>query len=408
MKILMVNKFLHPNGGSETYLFKTGEQLTRMGHEVQYFGMEHPGRIVGNHVQSYTAPMDFHTGKLQKILYPFKIIYSLEARKKIREVLYDFCPDIIHLNNFNFQLTPSIIYEIRHFGRVRGKRIGIVYTAHDYQWICPNHMLQIPKNGELCTRCVGGKYGNCTKYKCIHNSKLKSLLGTMEAQLYKWLKTYRLVDVILCPSQFMEKMLISNPALKGRTVMMHNFIDGEGAVKDEQEEKKGGDYVLYFGRYAEEKGIRTLAEVCRMLPDIPFVCAGSGPLEDELRAIPNISMKGFLKGKELQEVIKNARFVVFPSQWYENCPFSVMEAQMYGTPVLGADIGGTAELIWAGVTGELFESGNVQALKNKISRLWQQEELCREYAKNCRSLPFDHLEEYCHKLLKIYGELEHV
>ncbi len=76
MKILMVNKFLYPNGGSETYIFELGKQLKRMGHSVQYFGMEHERRIVGNHVDSYTSNMDFHTGGLGKIAYPFKIIYS--------------------------------------------------------------------------------------------------------------------------------------------------------------------------------------------------------------------------------------------------------------------------------------------------------------------------------------------
>ena len=115
MKILIVNKFLYPNGGSETYIFKIGRQLQEMGHEVQYFGMEHEGRIVGNRAESYTSNLDFHTGKLQKFLYPLKIIYSAEARKKIRRVLEDFDPDAVHLNNFNFQLTPSILYEIRKY-----------------------------------------------------------------------------------------------------------------------------------------------------------------------------------------------------------------------------------------------------------------------------------------------------
>lgn len=82
MKVLIVNKFLYPNGGSETYIFKTGEELQKKGHEVQYFGMEHTNRIVGNHAECYTTNMDFHTNKLTKVLYPFKIIYSAEARKK--------------------------------------------------------------------------------------------------------------------------------------------------------------------------------------------------------------------------------------------------------------------------------------------------------------------------------------
>lgn len=121
MKVLIVNKFLYPNGGSETYIFRLGEELQRQGHEVQFFGMEHEGRIVGNHAEAYTSDIDFHTGKIKKLLYPFKIIYSLEARGKIRKVLLDFRPDVVHLNNFNFQLTPSIIYEINKFGRKSGK-----------------------------------------------------------------------------------------------------------------------------------------------------------------------------------------------------------------------------------------------------------------------------------------------
>ena len=88
MKILIVNKFLHPNGGSETYIFKLGEALIKNGHEVQYFGMEHEGRCVGNSVNAYTSDMDFHGGNpLKKLTYSFKTIYSTEARKKIRLVL---------------------------------------------------------------------------------------------------------------------------------------------------------------------------------------------------------------------------------------------------------------------------------------------------------------------------------
>lgn len=163
MKILIVNKFLYPNGGSETYIFKIGQQLQSMGHEVQYFGMEHEKRIVGNHAESYTSNMDFHTGKLQKLLYPFKILYSKEARRKIGTVLEDFQPDVVHLNNFNFQLTPSILYEIKKFAKKQNRKISIVYTAHDYQWVCPNHMLYIPHRQEVCKKCPAENLSNAPK-----------------------------------------------------------------------------------------------------------------------------------------------------------------------------------------------------------------------------------------------------
>ena len=150
MKILMINKFLHPNGGSETYIIKLGKALEEQGHQVQYFGMEHPDRILGNQVNAYTTNMDFHGGSLlSKLTYPIKTIYSHEARRKIRLVLEDFQPDVCHLNNFNYQLTPSIILEIRKWEKHSGHRCKIVFTAHDSQLVCPNHLMKNPNTNEL-------------------------------------------------------------------------------------------------------------------------------------------------------------------------------------------------------------------------------------------------------------------
>lgn len=421
MKILMVNKFLYPNGGSETYIFKLGEQLQKEGHEVQYFGMEHEGRIVGNHAECYTSNMDFHTGKLQKLLYPFRIIYSREARKKITVVLRDFQPDVVHLNNINFQLTPSVIYAVRDYEKKSGRKIKIVFTAHDYQWVCPNHMMRIPSTGEICFACRGGNFMQCTKNRCIHDSKIKSLIGTIEAKLYDRRKTYGMVDAIICPSEFMKKQLDTNPVLAEKTVMLHNFIDARADemlagsqdetvsgkqpedIQDQQIDKK--DYVVYFGRFSEEKGTRTLLEACKALPKIPFIFAGTGPLEEQVNQVANVENRGFVTGDALRKLIAGARFSVYPSEWYENCPFSVMESQMYGTPVLASDLGGAPELVQAGKTGELFRGGDVEELTEHIRDLWDQPELCREYSENCKNINFDTVETYCGKIVKIYKDL---
>lgn len=402
MKVLMVNKFLYPNGGSETYIFKLGEQLQKEGNEVQYFGMEHEGRIVGNHAECYTSSMDFHTGKLQKLLYPFRIIYSGEAKRKLSVVLKDFNPDVVHLNNINFQLTPSVIYAVRNYEKRYGKRIKIVYTAHDYQWVCPNHMMRIPATGEICFACRDGNFMQCTKNLCIHDSKVKSLLGTIEAMFYDKRKTYAMVDTIICPSEFIKKQLDTNPVLAEKTIMMHNFIDAaETALKlSNQEHKK--DYVVYFGRFSEEKGTRTLLEACKALPQIPFIFAGTGPLEELVNQVGNVENQGFVTGDALRKLIAEARFSVYPSEWYENCPFSIMESQMYGTPVLASDLGGAPELVQAGITGELFRGGDVEELTEHIRDLWNNPELCRKYSENCKDINFDTVEVYCGKMLEIY------
>lgn len=398
MKVLMINKFLYPNGGSETYIFKIGEYLQKHGHEVQYFGMEHEGCCVGNRVNAYTSDMDFHGGsKLAKLTYPLKTIYSKEARVQIRKVLDDFKPDVCHLNNFNYQLTPSMVLEIVKWRKESRHKCKIVFTAHDYQLVCPNHMLNNPNTHKNCKKCLGGHFLNCTKGKCIHGSTAKSFIGTLEAEFWKLNGAYKYIDTMICCSKFMKTKLDTNPLFAKKTVAMHNFID-----KVEWKETPKKDYVLYFGRFSEEKGIATLIKVCKELPDIPFVFAGTGPLEASIKGIDNIQNVGFQKGEALEELIREARFSIYPSEWYENCPFSVMESQMYGTPVLGAKIGGIPELIQVGKTGELFKSGSAEDLKKKIQKLWNQKELTEQYSKNCENISFDTIDEYCEKLLKIY------
>ena len=397
MKILMINKFLHPNGGSETYIFKLGAYLQSMGHEVQYFGMEHEGRCVGNRVNAYTSDMDFHGGsKLSKLTYPLKTIYSSEARKKLRLVLEDFQPEVCHLNNFNYQLTPSTLLEIAKWKK-EGHPCRVIFTAHDYQLVCPNHMCNNPNTGENCEKCLGGHFGNCTKGKCIHGSLAKSAVGTLEAMLWNGCGVYKNIDVMICCSEFLKTKMDCNPLFAGKTLALHNFVD-----KVERKETEKQDYVLYFGRFSREKGIDTLLKVCKALPDIPFVFAGTGPLEGEIAGVPNIKNVGFQRGQALENLIRQARFSVYPSQWYENCPFSVMESQLYGTPVLGADIGGIPELIEVGKTGELFESGNAAQLEEKIRTLWEDRELTDRYSENCAHLRFDDVAAYTEKLLKLY------
>lgn len=398
MRILMVNKFLYPNGGSETYIFKLGEYLQKQGHEVQYFGMEHEGRCVGNKANSYTSDMDFHSGsKLSKLTYPLKTIYSIEARKKIRLVLDDFKPDAVHLNNFNYQLTPSIILEIVKWREEEKRKCKIIYTAHDYQLLCPNHQLHNPNTHENCEKCLGGHFINCAKNRCIHGSMAKSIVGTMEAYFWKWRGVYQYIDTIICPSEFMKKKMDTNPLFAEKTVVIHNFVD-----KVERRDVKKKNYILYLGRFSEEKGISTLLKVCKELPEIPFVFAGAGPLEADVNRISNIKNVGFQNGEALEILIREARFSICPSECYENCSFSVLESQMYGTPVLGANIGGIPELIKAGKSGELFESGNSEELKRKIQKLWESREITDTYAKNCEQVSFDTTEEYCEKLIKIY------
>lgn len=393
MKILMVNKFLYPNGGSETYMLKLGEYLISQGHDVQYFGMEDVRNVVGNHAGSYTSNMNFHGRSLARLVYPFKIIYSVDARKKIRNVLEDFKPEVVHLNNINFQLTPSIIYEIKK------KHIPIFQTIHDPQIVCPNHRLYIEAKETICEKCISGDYTNCIRNKCIDKSLIKSFIAMVESYLYHFLKTYNKVDRYICPSKFMADKLIEGGISPSKIEVLYNFSD---KVEVLGKHKLKGKYALYFGRISIEKGIKTLIQVCKELPEIKFIFAGSGLLIDSLSGIENIEFVGFKKGKELHELINNATFTIYPSEWYENCPFSIIESQAYGTPVIGANIGGIPELIVHNHTGLIFESGNKKQLKKAIQRIYSDDELRNQMIQNCLSKKSNPIDIYADVLVSKY------
>lgn len=407
MKILLVNKFLYPRGGAETYLIKLGAHLTERGHEVQYFGMSHPKNTVGNAWNIETAPMDFHDGSsmTEKLSYPFKIIRSKEANRKMRTLLHAFSPDVVHVNNFNYQLTPSILEAAEAYRTEKNSQMRILYTAHDSQLVCPGHLLYNAEQHTVCEACLGGHYGYCIKNRCIHGSVLRSALGTYEARYWKRRNIYRVFDAILCPSAFMKRILDTDPLLRGRTVVLRNFVERRQPPVSNSIQIQGeplpSSYVLYFGRYAEEKGIRTLIRVCTSCKDIPFVFAGDGPLAPLLSDIPNVRNVGFLDGEALGRVIAGAAFTVCPSECNENCPFSVMESIMAGVPVLGAMRGGIPELIEEGKTGWLFEAGNAAALQARIRQLWDDgiPDTCH---KACKAAQFDDLSLYGEKLLAIY------
>ena len=398
MRILLVNKFLYPKGGAETYTFQLGETLTRFGHEVQYFGLANPENTVGNAAGSYVSDMDFGTGVRHNLAAPFRIIYSAEARRKMMAVLRDFEPDVVHLNNIQFHLTPSIILAVESYRRQTGRKVKLIYTAHDYQLICPSHGL-FDADVKVCEKCLGGNYTHCLRTRCVKRSFAKSFLATLDAYYWKHSKAYRFVDTIVCPSRFLKGKLDTQPRFAHKTVAIHNFIEPQDAMQVE----KGG-YVLEFGHLSRDKGTFTLLEVAKRMPHVRFVFAGYGEAESAITALPNAEYVGFKTGAELKALIAGAACSVYPSQWYENCPFSVIESQMCGTPVIGSRMGGIPELIREGETGLLFEAGDADDLEAKLRYLLETPDVLKAYTANCKGVTFETPETYYAKLLKIYGE----
>lgn len=365
MKILMVNKFFYIKGGSETYYFALKELLEKNGHEVIDFSMKDEKNFESPYSKFFVDNIDYNNEQniFTKINSGLKIIYSFEAKKKFEQLIKETKPDIIHLHIFQHQLSSSIIDVATRY------KIPIVYTAHDLKALCPNYKML--NSSGICEKCKGEKYFNCTKYKCIKNSKIKSLIGTLEAQFNKFRHTYDKINDVFTPSEFYRNKFIEFGYDAEKVVAIPNFLNEEEIDYEKLEEQ---NYFLYFGRLSEEKGILTLIKAMSRINAILKI-VGTGPLKDEIEKnikdnnLTNIEVLGFKSGKELYTIVGNAKAVILPSEWYENGPYSAIESLKLSRPLIGSDLGGIPELIAEGKNGYIFKHGNVEELEECIRRL---------------------------------------
>lgn len=401
MRILIVNKFHYIKGGSEKYYFDLAELLRENNHEVALFSMKDEKNIHTNFKEYFTDNMDINTNNKLKAL---DVIYSNKNKKKMKEALEDFKPDIVHLNNFQRQLSSSIIDPIIK------RKIPIVFTAHDIEAICPNKTM-LDSNGEICDKCIGGKYFNCIKKKCIKNSKLKSGLGAIEATYYRIRKIYsKKINVIITPSEFYKRKLLEDGIPEEKIVTAHNFID----MNTYNLLLENENYALYFGRLSKEKGILNLIEAFSKLDKGKLYIAGTGPEEDAINKMihkykieDKVKLLGFLNEKDMRECIRKSAFVILPSVWNDNCPYSIIETLSIGKPVIGTNMGGIPELVINNVNGLICRSNDVDDLKEKMHILFENDEFLEELGKNAKAMAKINYskETYYNKLMKIYKEV---
>lgn len=402
MKILNINKFYYSKGGSESYYFGLKELLEENGHEVIPFSMKDNRNYETEYSKYFIENINYENMNLKtKIVNGTKLIYSIEAKKRVKELVKISKPDIAHLHIFQHQLSPSIIKEIKKNGTY------IINTVHDLKVICPNY--KMINADEICEKCKGDKFINCLKNKCIKGSTANSLLNTIEAYIHRMLKSYDYVDKFICPSQFYRDKFIEFGIPKDKVVYIPNFVDTSKIDPNYSFE----DYFVYFGRLSEEKGIKTLIESMKMVKDSKLVIVGDGPLKEELRLnvknnnITNIEFVGFKTGIELENIVKNSKFVVIPSEWYENAPMSIIEAMSYGKPVIGANIGGIPEFIENNKTGLIFKSKDSIDLANTIEMLVNDESKILEMGKNARYRAEKLYDKKVHyeKIISLYNEV---
>lgn len=397
MKILMVNKFFYIKGGSETYYFALKRLLEKMGHEVIDFSMTDEKNFDSPYKKYYVKSIDYNNNSnfFEKMRSGINVIYSFEARRKFEILVKKTKPDLIHLHLFQHQLSPSILDIAKKYD------IPTVYTAHDLKMICLNYKMM--HHGKICEECRGEHYYRCAVNRCVKDSFFKSCINVAEGYFHKMRHSYDVIDEIITPSDFYFQKFIEFGVDSSRVTHIPNFTDADTIQIEKSADSE--KYFLYFGRLSEEKGIMTLLHAVEN-SQIHIKIVGTGPLKalvemyKKNNQLDNVEILGFMSGKELMNVIGNAKAVILPSEWYENGPYSAIESLQLARPIIGADIGGIPELVEH--NGFLFKSGNAKALKESLQRMESLSE--NDYAamqqKSLELFKSYYTEQYHYKMLK--------
>lgn len=398
MKVLLVNKFHYVKGGSETYYFSLGDLLEKRGHQVIWFSMKDDRNRPCAQSEYFVEHVDFNaTGNpVNTAAAAHHLLYSREAGRKFGRLLDDEKPDIIHLNIFQSQLTGAVVDEAYK------RHIPMVYTAHDLKSVCPNYLMM--HHRKTCEKCLDGHYWHCFANCCMKDSRAKSLLASMEAYEYQRRKIYRKIDYVITPSRFYKDKLEAADVFSCPIEHVKNFLPA-GTV---YEAGSRGSYFLYFGRLSREKGILTLIKAFRRAHvKEKLYIVGSGPEEDRIRRMiekmgmeNKILLLGFKSGEELKSLVANALCVCLASEWYENGPYSILEAQALGRPAIVSDQGGLPELVEDGKSGYIAKSGDVSDLTEKIRKM-SQIPMDAAYISHQAERAYS-AEQYAEHMIKIY------
>jgi len=400
MKILLIDNYHYYYGGAETVFFNTARILREHGHQVITFSYKRKENIESDQEQFFVKPKE-EKSRLNGLIEYF---YNSEAKDKLELLINQEKPDLAHAHLFWGGLGVSIFSVLKKYN------IPLIHTAHDFRMICPAYLFKDGKD-QVCEKCKGKYFYNCTLNKCSKGSLLQSLVMTSEMYFRnKFYHPAENISGIIFVSNFSkQKHLQYEPRFTNiKSIVLYNSVAQNETIR----EKNNSPYFLFFGRLSREKGILTLINAFLDLPDKKLKIVGTGILYDEILEITkdakNIEVLGYMSGSKLHDMVAGAHFVIIPSEWYENNPMTIIESYSLGVPVIGSNIGGIPEIIEDGKTGYIIESHSKDSLKNAVNassqltdeQYFKMSNFATDFAKR-------NFEEtsYYHRLINFYNEI---
>ena len=343
MKILSVHNSYQKPGGEDQVFAQEAGLLRSHGHQV----------VV------YQASNDQVTGTHPLVLLG-STIWNQAVYEELRAMMRRERPDLVHIHNA-FPIISPAAYHAAH-----EEQVPVIKTLHNYRMLCPSATLF--RDGKVCEDCVGRRIPwPGVLHGCYRGSRLATSAAAAMLATHHYKETWnKIISGYIALTNFARDKFIEGGFPPEKIFVKPNFLEtdpGRGEGK--------GNYALFVGRLAPEKGISTLLEAWKQIgKDLPLQIAGSGPMAPEVERaaadIEGVTWLKWLPRADILQRMKDASVLILPSTWYEGFPLIIAEAFAVGLPVIASNLGSMASIVDHLRTGLHFTAGDASALAETV------------------------------------------
>ena len=306
-------------------------------------------------------------------------LWSAQTYRQLRQLLAAERPAIAHFHNIFPLISPSAYRACREAG------VPVIQTLHNFRLLCPGATFY--RHRQVCEVCLGKAVPwPGLVHACYRASRLATAVTAAMLTAHRYLKTWdEQVDLYIAPTEFVRRKFIEGGLPPGKIVVKPNFVYPDPGPGPGQ-----GEYALFVGRLSQDKGVETLLQAWRSLPGIPLKVVGDGPLMDRMQmavqgeGLQQVELVGGVAFDRVISLLQQARFLVFPSQWYETFGRVAIEAFACGVPVIAAHLGAMVEVVQEGIHGLHFTPGDREDLAAKVQWAWTHPREMRAMGQACR------------------------
>ena len=368
MRIVILCDHAHINGGQAKVAIEAAKGLARRGHRVDFFAAVGPidAGLTDAGVTVTLLGQDDVSSASSLTRFGVQWLWNAAAEKRLEELLSTCDPDetIVHVHGWSKALSPSIGWALR------GARLPVVHTLHEYYLACPNggfYDYHAARNCGLTAMSAA-----CIAHNCDSRSYGRKLLRVGRHALMQYVSgLYDSARHVITLSQLQRDVVAPYLRKDAAYYQVDNPVD-VGPIGAKPDDAHLGGF-LFVGRLSSEKGPRYFAQAAR-IAGAQAVFVGDGPLRRPLEdEFPEARFTGWREPGEVRKLMRQARALIFPSVWYEGQPLTIYEALALGTPVIVSDLCAGREGVRDGETGLWFTSGDAEALARAIQRLGDDE-----------------------------------